>query len=50
MTDLGYGAIPNGDPYQLPAAPAATALRAAPGEGINIAQQEQLYTPKAAVQ
>jgi hypothetical protein len=50
MTDLGYGAIPNGDPYQLPAAPAATALRAVPGEGINIAQQEQLYTPKAVVQ
>jgi len=50
MSDLGYGAIPNGEKYRLPAPPAATALRAAPGQGINIAQQEELYRPKAAVE
>lgn len=50
MRDLGYGAIPNGERYRLPEpAPAAAALRTQ-GEGIAIAKQEQLFTPKAAVE
>ena len=49
MRDLGYGAIPNGESYRLPTPPAVAALRA-PGEGIPIAQQEELYRPKAAVE
>lgn len=48
MSDLGYGAIPNGERYRLPAPTAAMALRV-PGQGINIAEQEKLKTPTAAV-
>lgn len=49
MRDLGYGAIPLGDKYKLPVPAAAKALRVF-GQGIDIARQEQLYTPKAAVE
>jgi hypothetical protein len=49
MRDLGYGAIPIGEKYRLPAPAGAAALRTQ-GEGIPIAKQEQLYTPKAAVE
>lgn len=51
MRDLGYGAIPFGEPYRLPK-PAGAGIAAvrAQGEGIPIAQQEQLFKPKAAVE
>lgn len=44
MRDLGYGAIPNGEKYQLPAANGAAALRV-PGQGIDIGRQEKLSPP-----
>lgn len=49
--DLGYGALPFGDPYDLPKLAAArVALAQATGEGIDIAKREQLIKPKAVVE
>jgi hypothetical protein len=53
MRDLGYGALPFAEPYRLPPVPqpgVASLMVPGSGEGIPIANQEQLFTPKAAVE